>query len=236
MKKRVLFFNRSFFGGGVERALIDLAKKLNPQKYDITIMVRNFEGEYLQAYSELERTHSNIHLRCCFDHLKAGKNLFHKIYNVLTLRIADWALLRLPSLYYRLAIKGKWDVEISYMHNEAVKIIAGSPNRKSKKYTWVHTDISAHTGWTGYFKSINERIKYYKKYDSIICVSKVVQNSVEKILGFKDNVYTIYNLNNENIVEMSKEPLNIQNDGMPVICAVGRLSFEKNFKRLINCS
>ena len=229
---KIMFFNHSFFGGGVEKALLDVVKNIDTNKHDITIFVRSKEGDLRQQYLAIEG--ENIHIRQCFDYLKPGKSIFGKILNVSLIWVAEKCICRFPKIYYMIAIRDKFDIEVAYMHNEATAIIASSTNRKSKKIAWVHTDLRQIKTWKYYFGSRRKQKKYYKKFDKIICVSKHVRNCFEELLGAYKNIEVIFNpVDSYRITELSKEETRIIKK-KKTICAVGRLSYEKNFDMLIH--
>ncbi len=229
----ILFLIRSCFAGGAEKVLLDYAKGLDKEKFDVTIMLRYPDGALKDQFFELQD--HGVHIRWCFDHLKPGKNLFEKAKNVLLLRLADWSAYHYPKLYYRLAIKEQYDVEIAFMHNEAASIIASSPNKKSKKLLWVHTDLRRLTSFKTYFGSRKKQGAYYRKFDKCICVSQVAAKSLAELFGIRENVQIIHNpIDRDRIISLAQSPLPLSATTPPTICAVGRLSLEKNFPLLIN--
>lgn len=229
--KKIMFFNRTFFGGGVEKALLDTVKNLDTNKYDITVFVRKPEGKFMQQYLELESEH--VHIRKCFDRIKPGKTLFKKIFNAVIIWIAEKCICRFPKIYYMIAIRDKFDIEVAYMHNEPTAIIASSTNKKSKKIAWVHTDLRQMKTWKDYFGTRKKQKKYYQKFDKIICVSELVKNCFEELLGVYPNIDVIFNpVDVGYLKKLSEEKIDITLKNK-VICAVGRLSWEKNFDMLI---
>ena len=230
---KVLFFIRSFFGGGAEKVLLDYVKGLDKKKYDITIMVRSPHGILKDQFLDLR--HQGIHIRWCFDHLKPGKNLFEKVKNTLLLRLGDWSTYRCPRLFYKLAIHEKYDVEIAFMHDEAASIIASSSNKHSKKLLWVHTDLRRLSSFKQYFISRKRQGAYYKKFDKCICVSQIVADSISELFGITENVHVLHNpVDQDRILTLSLNPSPLPVHTPPIVCAVGRLSWEKNFSMLIS--
>lgn len=231
--KKVLFYIRSYFGGGAERVLIEYAKLLDKEKYDVTIMVRRKQGDFRDKFLALQDY--GVHLRECCDYLTPGKNILQRLYNVVLSRMADFSEFRFPSIFYRIAIREKFDVEIAFMHNEAAAIIASSSNKKSQKFLWVHTDLRKIDSWKLYFKTRKRQRRFFNKFDHCICVSNYVADALNDLLGINRNVKVIYNpIDYKRILSLSIEPCQIDyNKKFPIICAVGRLSWEKNFQMLI---
>ncbi len=231
--KKVLFYIRSYFGGGAEKALLEYVSFLDKEKFDVTIMVRRKQGDFTDKFSSLEQ--QGVHLKECCDFLTPGKNIFHRLYNVVISKLADFCEFRFPSVFYRLVIREKYDVEIAFMHNEAAAILASSSNKKSLKLVWVHTDLRRIDTWKMYFKTRKRQKRIFSRFDHCVCVSKTAAEALHDLLGIKDNVRVIYNpVDYKRIRMLANEPLSVvNNDDLPIVCAVGRLSWEKNFSMLI---
>jgi len=230
--KKVLFFNYSFFGGGVEKMLIDIAKGLDKSKYDITIMVMSKTGDFTEQYLKLEE--EGVHIRQCFDWMQAGSNFFEKILNVVLINVAEKTRFYLPRLYHLIAIRDKYDVEIAFMHNLVNPVIACSPNNSSKKIAWVHTDLSKLTTWKQYFGSRKRQGKFYNKFDNVICVSNHVKNCLLELFPIKPEPMVIYNsVDRDMILQKSLSTDELPKKTVKRVIAVGRLSHEKNFSMLL---
>ena len=229
--KKVMFFNNSFYGGGVEKVLLDIVKHIDRTKYDITVITEFNNGPY---YEEMHKE-----CRCIntfpYIRLTQGKNIFHKAFNVAFLKSTEWLWRHCPRLYYILAIREKFDIEVAFMHNEVSIIIAASNNKKSKKIAWVHTDLRIHPGWTAYFKNIQHRRKVYNRFDKIVGVSDTVCDSVSEVIGYREKLMTIYNFIDVHAVETkAKEPVEISfKNNYPLVVSVGRLRPEKDYSYLL---
>lgn len=230
--KKVLFFNISFYGGGVEKMLLDIAQRLDKEKYDVTIMVMAKSGAFSEQYLALKSKH--IHIRQCFDYLTPGNNIFQKAVNVLKIKLAEKCLKRFPGIYYRLAIKEKFDIEVAFMHNQANAIIASSLNKKSRKIAWVHTDLRKLTTWKQYFGSRKRQEMFYTRFDQIVCISDYVKSAFLELFDVKTPIVVIHNPINESaVLSLSNATKNLPQKTKTRICAVGRLSHEKNFMMLL---
>lgn len=231
--QKVLFYNRTFFGGGAEKVLIDYIRGMDKRKFDITVMVRRDEGAFREQFLALEQ--EGVHIRRCCDWIQPGKSVFQKARNYILLSLADRCEFRHPRIFHRIAIREKYDVEIAFMHNEAAAIIASSPNKKSKKLLWVHTDLRRIDSWPMYFGTRKRQRRFFSKYDQIICVSEVARQSVEELLELTGNVMVLHNpVDREKILKMAQEPCPLPVVPVPTVCAVGRLSWEKNFQMLLH--
>jgi hypothetical protein len=68
-------------------------------------------------------------------------------------------------------------VEVAFIEGESTKIIAGSPNKKSRKIAWVHVDLEANP-WTDFlYKNKQDESSHYQKFDNIVCVSDGVKQA-----------------------------------------------------------
>lgn len=47
-----------------------------------------------------------------------------------------------PSVFYRMFIRGTYDVEAAFIEGYATRIASGSPNADSRKLAWVHIDLA----------------------------------------------------------------------------------------------
>ena len=230
--KKVLFYNRTFFGGGAEKVMLDYVQGLNQKGFDITVMVRRVEGVFRDQFHALES--EGVHIRRCCDWIQPGKSVFRKVRNYILLTLADRCEFRHPRIFHRIAIREKFDVEIAFMHNEAAAIIASSPDKKARKLLWVHTDLRRIDSWPMYFRTRKRQRRFFSKYDQIICVSEVARQSVGELLGLTQNVIVLHNpVDREKILKLAQEPCPLPAVDVPTVCAVGRLSWEKNFSMLI---
>lgn len=230
--KKVLFFNVSFYGGGVEKMLIDIVNELDKKKYDITVMVMSKEGALKKEYLALQSEH--VHIRQCMDYLKPGRNFVEKARNYILIKTAEKSLKWFPGIYHRIAIPEKYDVEIAFMHNQVNPVIASSPNKKSNKIAWVHTDLRMLTTWKKYFGSRRRQGSFYNKFDKIIFISEGVKEAFEELFYVEKPKKVIYNPINETLIR----DLALKSEDLPEkriirVCAIGRLSHEKNFLMLL---
>lgn len=144
-------------------------------------------------------------------------------------------MLRLPeSFMYKWFVKGKYDIEIAFMHGWSTKFISGSNNKNSKKIAWVHVDLVTWNRVDGVFKNLEHHKNAYSKFNEVLCVSKIVKDGVEKKYGVK-NAKVIYNpINREKILKLSNEKIDdIKFTNKFKLVSVGRLSKQKGYDRLL---
>ena len=215
MKKKVLFVLAAFDKGGIEKVTLDIINNLDKEKYDITVKVIWFGG-YCQSLVK--------------DHIKVEP--FFKKYVKGIMRFFRYAP---KELVYRTYIKEKYDIEIAAGDGYPSRIIAGSPNKNSKKISWIHMDVKEKGANLREFKNIEKAKALYSCFDDIICVSKSCKKSFEEKFGF-ENLKVVYNPTNnleiKKLADEKLEDLEIIKDGMINFIASGRIEEEKGFDKL----
>lgn len=230
--KSILFLCESLGIGGAEKALYTLLTHIDKNKFDITICSLCDTGHY----SKLIKQIPNIKYRSILFPRDTGfKGLLYKLKYQLIYKILP------PSLIYKLFIPKNNTVEIAFCEGFSTKIIANSSNKNSKKIAWVHTDLLKNN-WPVFiaiYKDINEEVRSYSKFNSIIGVSNSVSNNLRQLLHNKTAVHTLYNLIDEvAILNQAVEDIDYKfNNSSINIISVGRLEYVKGYDRLINiCS
>lgn len=214
--KKILFYIPSLGGGGAEKVLITLLKRLSKEKYTITVLTNTNDGIY-------------------FDNMPDNINIIH-LFNKekkFTIRLYKRIFKYLPAkILYQAFIKDVYDFEISFLEGEGVKLLSASTSN-SNKIAWIHTDLYNFHWTKNIFKNFKEEKSYLDKFQKIICVSNDAKKGFEKLYGDSDKVEVIYNpIDIEDIESKSVE--------IPVyfnkftICSVGRLIDVKGYDRLIS--
>lgn len=210
---KILFFIESLSGGGAEKVLKSLVNAMNTERFEITVATL-FKERVKGVLKD------GINYKYCYENRNALTN----------------ALMRVEAaagLTYKLHLKGDYDIEVAYLECGSTKIISGSNNKKAKKLAWVHCDLSKKTEDFSAFVRATE--KYYRKYDGIVCVSDDVKSTFTKAYGNVPHAVVLYNCyDDDEILKKSKEPIVLESkDGVPLCVAVGRLTRQKGFDRLL---
>ena len=182
--KKLLIMTNTLYGGGAEKVLQTILRNLDYKKYDVTLFSMHREELIEESYPK------NIHYKVVFDRYKGGSSVGRCIFDFfgkIKGKLFQW----LPSsLFYRLIIREKYDVEIAFIEGESTKIVAGSTNRESKKIAWVHIDLLANP-WTAFlYKDSDDEKKHYMRFDRICCVSESVREAFVKKYGLLNNEQT----------------------------------------------
>ena len=137
MKKRIVFFVNSLTGGGAEKVLQTLLNGWEGRGWDISVYCLKKE-DVPPGYPR------NIAFRFLLDSLRKGDGFWTR------LKIKAGNKLKLlvyrhcpPSVFYRMFIRGTYDVEAAFIEGYATRIASGSPNPDSRKLAWVHIDLAA---------------------------------------------------------------------------------------------
>ena len=159
--KKVMFMIPHLKGGGAERVLIDLLGRLDQKKFEITLIVLQHQGVYL------DQIPAGINVQ----YLMKGSGWMYWLQS----RIIKY----FRKSYYRLKIKEQYDVEIAFLEGMATNLIAHSPNKASKKIAWIHTDMHKNH-WTKNMFYPGDEARCYCHFDDLIFVSN------DSVAAFKD--------------------------------------------------
>lgn len=226
--KKILFILPSLSVGGLERVQVSIANALVKRGYDVTVMILN---PCLDLATELDARVKLIH-KPYKPHpiMRKIPYIRHKFYDD-----GMWETRASAKKLYKYYVgEEKYDVEIGFFRGLSVKIVSGSTNCSSVKLAWVHSDFKVCKGIINNFKNMQAVKNAYAKMDKIICVSKQAKEGFIEKIGCAEKITTVYNLlPTEEIVSKAQETLVLQKK-KPILCAVGRLSKEKGYARLLN--
>lgn len=220
---KLLFFIESLSGGGAENALVTLIGSLDKEKYDIYLVPLVDMGAFKEGV-DTNAVHYLPVIPSSSGILSAlwGKIKYKLIYRNLPLQfVFKWIMPRM-----------EFDWSIAFVEGFSTKLMAHAPGRK---IAWAHTDL-AKNPWPlqlGIFKDLKEEIDTYACYDKVVCVSRVVEDTMKRLYGLQ-NTTTLYNIVDRNrIVSLSQLPQQITLSPGFNIVAVGRLVPQKRFDKLI---
>ncbi len=224
--KKVLILNHGLHISGVSRTLVNFANSLVNHGYDVTLKI---EINDFTLKSELDdRIKCSLFIKepSFFGFRVKGFLRFYSIFMKI--------LLKLPAkLQYKLIVNEKFDTEIAFNRGAAANIISASTNKSSKKLVWVHSDYSKNKNPLAGFKNLEHAKSGYKNFDHVVCVSEQAQKAFEEKFGTGCNLVTKYNIMDVWGIKRKAEEEFISKKGF-VICAVGRLSEEKNYIMLLH--
>lgn len=210
---KILFFIEELEAGGAEKVLRDLVNHMDQTKFDITVQTvwPCDASKYLVSGIRYKSTYS-------------AKNRINR----LRYRAEAEA-----GIVYRLYIKDDYDIECAYLEMGPTKVLASSTNKKAKKLAWVHCDLSkAVADPQGYVK---KAAPWYAKFDQIVCVSQSVKERFDELFGNRFRSTVLYNVIDDAAIRAKSHlplPENKRKRRFTVL-SVGRLTYPKNFMRLL---
>lgn len=226
--KKVLFVTNGMSGGGAEKILRTIIWNLDRKKFEITLCSLHEPSDYIDWPEDIK-------YKIIFRHNAKtwAQRLLVRFSNKLKLLVYD----NFPASYfYRLFMSGIYDTEVAFIEGYSTRIVSGSTNTRSKKLAWLHTDMFKNHWSKIAYRSDQEEIECYKKFDGIYGVSKDVSCSLSKLFPSLNSTGVIYNPVDESaIVSQSKlnpELRHIKRHKFHLVSA-GRLVEQKGYDRLI---
>ncbi len=230
MKKKLLFVIDSLSGGGAEKVLSILLKRLDNSLFSVTLCPLCDVGLYKKiipsyvSYCPILPDANGLSGIALF----AYKLKYHLIHRWLPAR---WI--------YRFFIPKGSDIEIAFTEGFPTKILSGSTARSSKRIAWVHIDLDVYP-WTltqRVFSNLREETACFSKFDRIVAVSNSVKSSFVRRYGQQPPVTVLYNpIDYQEIRDKAKSanPVPWPKDRRIMrFISVGRLTKQKGFDRLI---
>ncbi len=217
--KKILFVIPSLVCGGAETALLDLCTLLNKEKYEVSVL--EYYSDWSDEALKPQFIEAGIRIITPYSKLVPGKNIAHKVYNVLWQEYITHQRRK-----EKIFIREEFDMIVYYkITNMHIRCLS-----KPQVISYIHGDIETNED---YRKSVIHLKKRIEDSAKVICVSSLAQKSLEKVAGISKNTVTILNpINSAKIISRSNETVKEQFCS-PYICAVGRLVPEKRFDVLV---
>lgn len=213
----VLFLIPTLGHGGAERVLVNLVNHMDLSKFDITLQTLFDEGINKQYLC------SDIRYKSFMSHQFHGNSHLMKLVS--------------PKLLYKLIVKEKYDIVISFLEGPTARIVSGCPYPESKVVSWFHTAPECDKTFRVGFSTKRAAIRAYSKMDKVVCVSKDIQESLTKMgNGRLVNTCVYYNVvESDMILQKSLERVDdFPNDtGKIRLCSTGKLQVVKGYDRLL---
>lgn len=240
MKKKILFMLINMNIGGTEKALLTLLSEIDKEKYDVTLLMLEEYGEfldqipnwvnvkYVKNFKELKKIINNpIHVNTI--------NLFKNKELAKFIRMAYLYLIykitKEQTKFYEYILKDypvideEYDLAVAYAGPmEFISYFIINKIKAKKKIQWVHFDITKI-----YF---NEKFaqRIYNKFDKIFTVSNEAREKlIYKLTSIKDKTEVFYNIVSPKLITKLAEKSNSFDDDFDGtrILTVGRLTHIK---------
>lgn len=216
--KKILILIPTLKGGGAEKVLIDLLKQLDLKAWQVDVLVLFKGGVY---FKELPK---NVQLLGPFLPQFPGNTHLLKLFS--------------PQFLYRIFIKKKYQLIISFLEGPTTRILAGCPEKDTVLVNWVHNEFKKLTDMASPYRSVKELKKTYEKFHQTVFVSKTAQQSFQKDFSLsEDKLKVLYNpIDVEKVLIFKKESnqLKIKSENKPwQLVTIGRLTYQKGYDRLL---
>jgi glycosyltransferase involved in cell wall biosynthesis len=152
------------------------------------------------------------------------RSLFARIFCHLPLKLA-----------YKIIKKDEYDIEIAYLEGFPTRVIAAGES-SAKKLAFVHCDVSVQHVLNKIYSSHEQCTNEYNKFHKVCFVSEAAKSGFEKTIGIMENSCVVHNvIDFQSVRDKASENISqeYKTKGMKLI-AVGRLSQEKGYDRLVN--
>lgn len=212
---KILFLIHDLGPGGAEKVLVNLVNNLDPEKFDITVMAL-FGGGVNEQFLK-----PHIRYIPCFPRAFPGNSHLMKLLS--------------PKQLHRWLIKECYDIEISYLEGPSARIISGCPHADTKLVSWIHVEQHTKALAAQSFRSYEESVRCYERFDRTVCVSEYVKSDFQGIYPGLKNVCVLYNTNeSDQILTQARDTVEdgIFREGEIRLCGVGKLMPIKGFDRI----
>ena len=220
-KVKILFVQHELLVGGAEKALFDLVQLMDKTKFDITVFAQKNTGPWDEKFRN-----AGIHLIYDYSCREATWNPIKKTGNIIKKLKTCKAYKENGRGLLDVCCPGM-DIIVSYSEWENEEMVFAS-GAKTVKY--IHGDVATNSQFR---EEALSPLTMLERFDRIVCVSQAARDSFVAHTGIEKTVEMHFNpLDSETVLRRSAEPVELPTDA-PVICAVGRLSAEKGFERLV---
>lgn len=240
MKQKILFMIINMNIGGTEKALLNTLDEIDKNKYDVTILMLEKVGEFLneipkwvnikclENYDEIKKIYKNPPIYSARKLISNGKiikglniALSHLIYKITNDR----------SMYFKYLLKDfedineEYDIAIAYAGPmDIISYYIINKTNAKKKIQWVHFDVTK----IGIDKVYSEKL--YSNFDKICVVSQEAKEKLNNLIpSLTSKTKVFHNVVSKNkILKMAEkgEGFTDEFDGIRIL-TVGRLSKEK---------
>ena len=250
-RHRLLFYGGTLFPHGITAAMLNLLKRLDPERFDVTLLLepdaistperrarfRSLpESVRVLAYQGPVPAHPNE--RAVFDHLREKKRV--------ETPEADAMMMRLFRREARRVFgDARFDTIINYEGYSPffAALLGATGDESTSRIIYQHNDMCGE--WNAKYPSLPALFHEYRHYDAIVSVSRTTRDTNERRLSARFNLGKIPHLYAENLIDeegisikMSEripenEEARFFDGGGPIFITLGRLSPEKNHALLL---
>ncbi len=214
--KSVLFLIPTLDRGGAENVLVDLVNRLDQGKFKITVQTLFDEN------SQKERLAEGIEYKSFLYHQFHGNSRL---------------MAHIPArLLYKIIVKKKYDIIVSYLEGPTTRIIYGCPYSDTRTVAWIHSALDTGRGFSAGFAAKSTAISAYKSFDKVVFVANTVRQKIENTAEtIFSNSIVLYNaIDMKEISARSEEsiPEGTFNENEICIISTGKIAPVKGYDRL----
>ena len=225
-KIKILFRHRSMEMGGVEKVMLSILNNLDPEKFEMTVLLNLNQGELRNEFPS--------HVRKVF--LTDGKEDFSKnrFFQKIQLLQRKWKLEKFrknPDIIDKDYLKENYDIEIAMTYNDFESVLSSS-NKNSKKIGWFHSEIDL----PKLQPLVPKILGHFPQFDHMVyCSEKIMQimHRTYPNLQYPPESVIINAVPVDEIRKKSEEKIpDFKN--RPVFVSVGRLHTRKGYHKLMD--
>jgi glycosyltransferase involved in cell wall biosynthesis len=246
VKKRILFVINSLGRAGAEVALVELLKNLDPEKYDISLLVLLGQGEVVHAlpdyvkvlnknyddcslFTKEGKRHLNRHaMKAALCHGAVFKHFPYVVKHLI--RMIKAGDIKSDKLMWQVVatgaprVSGQFDLAVAFLEGGSSYYVAKYVNAK-RKVAFIHIDYKQ----AGYSRELDQDC--YVKFDQVFCVSDEVKATFQSVYP-ECHVDVFHNIiDQDEIRRKAKLPGGFTDNYNGVrILTVGRLNAQKAFE------
>lgn len=215
--KKILFLIHDLGQGGAEKVLVNLVNNMDRSKFDISVTAL-FGGGVNEQFLK-----PDVHFRAVFPRAFRGNSHVMKLFS--------------PRQLHHLCVKGRYDIEVSYLEGPSARIVSGCTDPETKLVSWIHIEQKTKKCATSSFRNYREALSCYRRFDRTVCVSDAVRKDFLSLISLEKPIDVLYNTNESTqIIRLSADKIE---SGMfsPTefkLVGVGKLVQNKGFDRLIS--
>lgn len=219
--KRLLFLMSDLEGGGAEKALVELLKSIDYERYKVSLCLMLCRGIYVKDVP------ANVKIIRLFE--SESSWCYRKAFKYYIERKCTWLL---SFLLHTKLKRWKYDAIISFMEGDPLLLHSFIVNRAQTNISWVHCDLyHYHYSKKRFHEPVTE-IGCYEKMDKLVFVSRFAMNNFDKLYSLKIPKSCLYNILDVNGARVLANNQHVLKNGFTII-AIGSLIEVKGIDRLI---
>lgn len=165
-KKRILFMVNSLAGGGAEKALIELLRNFDYERYDVELCVVFNIGVYL---NDVPRQVKMFHL-----YNSEGHGAHHHALRLYRKHGLDF----LFRWRVRSRVKGNYDAIVSFLEGDSLLLHSMVTDRAKRNITWLHCNLASFHWTRKLFPDDEFEKRAYSKMDAVVGCSRCALDSL----------------------------------------------------------